>query len=32
MASRSKPDIRISSYDDLFKTEEQRQEETAEKV
>lgn len=32
MAGRSKPDIRISSYDDLFKTEEQRQEETAEKV
>lgn len=32
MASRSKPDIRISSYDDLFKTEEQRQEEAAEKV
>lgn len=32
MAGRSKPDIRISSYDDLFKTEEQRQEEAAEKV
>ena len=32
MAGRSKPDIRISSYDDLFKTEEQRQEEGAEKV
>lgn len=32
MAGRSRPDIRISSYDDLFKTEEQRQEEAAEKV
>lgn len=32
MAGRSKPDIRISSYDDLFKTEEQPQEEAAEKV
>ena len=32
MASRSKPGIRISSHDDLFKTEEQRQEEAAEKV
>lgn len=32
MAGRSKPDIRISSYDDLFKTEEQRQEDAAEKV
>lgn len=32
MAGRSKPDIRISSYDDLFKTEEQRQEEAAQKV
>jgi len=32
MAGRSKPDIKISSYDDLFKTEEQRQEEAAEKV
>ena len=32
MAGRSRPDIRISSYEDLFKTEEQRQEEAAEKV
>lgn len=32
MAGRSKPEIKITMYDDLFKTEEQRQDDAAEKV
>lgn len=32
MAGKSKPEIKITTHDDLFKTEEQRQEERAERV